>query len=389
MFQHNSVNLPILKKRAYNLRWATVPEGVIPLTAADPDFPSAPEIAEAVANFAKDRYYCYAPPDGLPECKESLANFFRTKRNIPTSADLIFPVDSAAFGIYLTCKAFLAPGDEAIIFDPVDFLFRYSIESVGGIAVPLAIPAGTAPVDFEKLEQLITPKTRMICLCNPLNPTGKVFTQEELVQLGDIAIRHKLIILSDEIWSNIVFVPNKYVSIASINKEIRNCTVTISGFSKSYGFAGLRIGMVMASNKEQYTKLLDASLHNSTIHGANVLSQIAATTALNQCGYWLDGFLKHLQAMRDICVDELNSIPGFRCISPDGCYVAFANIEGTGKSGSEIHELLLNEAKVAVVPGLKQWFGNGAEGHIRLSFATSEEILREALSRIKNTINSL
>ncbi len=366
-----------------------MPEGVIPLTAADPDFPSAPEIAEAVASFAKDRYYCYAPPDGLPECKESLANFFRTKRNIPTTADLIFPVDSAAFGIYLTCKAFLAPGDEAIIFDPVDFLFRYSIESVGGVAFSLAIPAGTAPVDFEKLEQLITPKTRMICLCNPLNPTGKVFTKEELLQLGDIAIRHKLIILSDEIWSDIVFTPSNYVSIASLNEEIRNLTVTISGFSKSYGLAGLRIGMVMASNKEQYTKLLDASMHNSTIHGANVLSQIAATIALNQCGYWLDGFLKHLQAMRDICVAELNSIPGFRCIAPDGCYVAFANIEGTGKSGSEIHELLLKQAKVAVVPGLKQWFGDGAEGHIRLSFATSEVILKDALSRIKNTISSL
>ncbi len=389
MFQHSSINLTILKKRAYNLRWATVPEGVIPLTAADPDFPSAPEIAEAVSAFAKDRYYCYAPPDGLPECKESLANFFRTKRNVPTSADLVFPVDSAAFGIYLTCKAFLAPGDEAIIFDPVDFLFRYSIESVGGVAVPLAIPAGTAPVDFEKLEQLITLKTRMICLCNPLNPTGKVFTKEELLQLGDIAIRHKLIILNDEIWSDIVFAPSTYVCIASLNEEIRNSTVTISGFSKSYGLAGLRIGMVMAGNKVHYTKLLDASLHNSTIHGANVLSQIAATTALNNCGYWLDGFLKHLHAMRDICVAELNSIPGFHCISPDGCYVAFANIEGTGKSATDIQELLLHQGKVAVVPGLKQWFGDGAEGHIRLSFATSEELLREALARIKHTINSI
>src|ERR1700761_6515622 len=130
MFDHSAINLDILKKRAYNLRWATVPEGVIPLTAADPDFPSAPEIADAICDFAKERYLCYCPPSGLPEFNESMARYFRDKRGIPTSADLIFPVDSAAFGIYLTCKAFLQPGDEAIIFDPVDFLFRYSVEAV-------------------------------------------------------------------------------------------------------------------------------------------------------------------------------------------------------------------------------------------------------------------
>src|SRR5579871_1958645 len=118
MFDQESVNLDILKKRAYNLRWATVPEGVIPLTAADPDFPSAPEISEAVCNFTKDRYYCYGPPDGLPEFKESVAQYFVEKRQIPASPRFIFPVDSAAFGIYITCKAFLSAGDEAIIFDP-------------------------------------------------------------------------------------------------------------------------------------------------------------------------------------------------------------------------------------------------------------------------------
>ena len=127
MFKNNSVNLTLLKQRAFNLRWATLPEGVIPLTAADPDFPSAPEISEAISSFAKDKYYCYGPPEGLPDFKESIATYFQVKRNVPVSPAFSFPVDSAAFGIYLTCKAFLSPGDEAIIFDPVDFLFRYSI----------------------------------------------------------------------------------------------------------------------------------------------------------------------------------------------------------------------------------------------------------------------
>lgn len=386
MFSNNTINLELLKQRAFNLRWATVNEGVIPLTAADPDFPCAPEIAEAICSYSKDRYFSYAHPEGLPEFKESIANYFQQKRNVPVSPAFTFPVDSAAFGIYLTCKAFLKSGDEAIIFDPVDFLFRYSIETVGATAVPFSIPPGTDNVDFLNLEKLITKKTKMICLCNPLNPTGKVFTKQELLQLGNIACKYNLIILSDEIWSDIVFKPNVFTSIASLNQDIRNKTITITGFSKSYGLAGLRIGAVIAHNESDFVRLMEASLHNATVHGANILSQIAATTALTKCEYWLDDFLVHLTKMKDLTVNELNSIPNFECIAPEGCYVAFTNIKGTKKSSQEIQDILLNEAKVLVVPGLKQWFGDGAEGYIRMSFATSEEILTDALSRIKKVM---
>ena len=387
MFDRTFVNLATLKERAYNLRWAMVSDGVIPLTAADPDFPSAPEIHEGLSDYIKERYLCYGPPDGLPFFKESVSRFFQEKRNLNCSPSLIFPVDSAAFGIYLITKTFLNPGDEAIIFDPVDFLFRYSIETVHAKAIPFAIPPGDDSIDFDRFEGLITAKTKMICLCNPLNPTGKVFTKAELLKIGEIAVKHPLIILSDEIWSDIVFKPSIYTSMASLGKDIQNHTVTVTGFSKSYGLAGLRIGAVLASNTEHYKRLIDASLHNSTIHGANVLGQVAAATALNKCSKWLDGFISHLHNMRDLCTQELNSIPGIKCLAPEGCYVAFANITGTGKSSKEMHELLLKEAKVAVVPGLKEWFGEGADGYIRLSFATSENILKEALHRIKNTLN--
>jgi aspartate/methionine/tyrosine aminotransferase len=389
MFDQSSVDLEILKRRAFNLRWATVPEGVIPLTAADPDFPSAPEIAESIIRFTKDRYLSYGPPEGLPEFKESVARFFVEKRNVPATPDLLFPVDSAAFGIYLICKAFLSAGDEALIFDPVDFLFRYSVENLGAVAVPFSIPPGDTPVDFEQMEQLIGSKTKMICLCNPLNPTGKVFTRAELTGIGELALKYNLIILSDEIWSDIIYTPHVFTSMASISEEIRNHTVTVTGYSKSYGLAGLRIGTVVASNQQHYSKLFEASLHQSTIHGANVLSQVAVIAALDDCGYWLDGFVAHLHKMRDLVVSALNTINGFRCIAPEGCYVAFADITGTGKSSSEIQQILFENAKVSVVPGLQQWFGQGAEGYIRLSFATSEDILTQALSRIKNSINSL
>ncbi len=386
LFGHNQINLNILKNRAHNLRWASNPDGVIPLTAADPDFKSAPEIAEAICRFTRDRYFCYGHPEGMPEFKETVADYFNGKRSVGTTPDLIFPVDSAAFGLYLTCKTFLSKNDEAIIFDPVDFLFRYSIEAVGATAVAFKIPAGKPEIDFNNLETLITPKTKMLFLCNPLNPTGKVFTKEELLKFGEIACRHNLIILSDEIWSDIVFYPNHFTSIASLSKEIKERTVTVTGFSKSFGLAGLRIGAVMAGSKNLYTKLINASLHQTTIHGSTLLGQVAATAALNECGYWLKDFLKHLHEMRTLCVDGLNNIPGFKCLAPEGCYVAFVDIKGTHQSSNTIQQLLLNEAKVAVVAGLKEWFGEGADGYIRLSFATSDNILKEALQRIKTTI---
>jgi aspartate/methionine/tyrosine aminotransferase len=385
MFGSDSVNLPLLKQRAFNLRWASVPEGVIPLTAADPDFPCAEPIREAIHAFTQDGYFSYGDTLGYAPFKEALANNYASVKYTAFHPTHIFPVDSAAYGIYLICKSFLQSGDEAIIFDPVDFLFRYSIETVGATAVPFAIPAGTALVDFTSLEEIITPQTKMICLCNPLNPTGKVFSKEELISLGEIAIKHDLLILSDEIWSDIIFKPAVFTSMASLDEEIRKRTITVTGFSKSYGLAGLRVGAIMTTNDQHFNIIYQSSMHQSTVHGTNILGQVAATAALNECGNWLKEFIEHLHKMRDITVASLNNIKGMQCIAPDGCYVAFANITETGLTSEEIHKHLFDKAKVAVVPGLKQWFGKGAEGYIRLSFATSEEILNDALSRIINS----
>jgi aminotransferase len=388
MFDETEIDPAILRRRAFNLRWATVPEGVIPLTAADPDFKSAPAIADAICRYAGERYLCYGPPEGLAEFRESMAAYYKNRRSAPVSPSLVIAVDSAAFGIYLTCRAFLKPGEEAIIFDPVDYLFRYSIEQLGAKAVPLPIPQGTE-AGFERLEKLITPKTRMICLCNPLNPTGKVFTRSELEILGRIAVKHSLIILSDEIWSDIVFRPHTYTCMASLGEEVRNLTVTVTGFSKSYGMAGLRIGAVMAHNQAHYDRLMAASLHQSTVHGANVLSQVGAVAALNECEQWLRDFVDHLHDIRDYVVGRLNGMKGLSCVAPEGCYVAFADIRGTGKTSAEMQQLLMDKARVSVVPGLSKWFGDGAEGYIRLSFATSRGILKEALDRMEKTINTI
>lgn len=388
-FSPNDIKKALLRERAYNLRWAEVDKSVIPLTAADLDFPCAAPIIEAINKYVGSGYLNYGPPQGLLPIREAVASSMYKKRGLNIPANQILPVNSAAFGIYVACKAILSIGDEAIIFDPVDFLFRKAIESVGGKAIPFSIAPGAKDVDFSQLEALITKKTKMICLCNPLNPTGKVFTKKELLALANIAEKRGLIILSDEIWSDIVFEPNTFTSIASLDEEISNNTITITGFSKSYGLAGLRVGAVMTANSMLFKKIYDSSLHESTINGVSTISQIAATTAINDCQPWLEGFLQHLTKMRTLCMEEIQKTDGFSCVAPEGCYVAFINIRNTGMSAEELYFYLLNEARVAVVPGLNQWFGEGAECYIRISFATSENILKEAFHNIQNAMNKI
>ncbi len=388
LFTDQTINYKLLRERAFNLRWANVPEGVIPLTAADPDFPSAPAISEALCRFIRDRYFPYAPAEGYLFFREAISAFYERVRHFKISPDLILPVDSAAFGIAVACKAVLKAGDEAIVFDPVDFLFKYCTEQAGATAKALPIPLNPeAPLDLEKLRSLIGPKTKMICLCNPVNPTGKVFTKDELQQIADIAREFNLLILSDEIWSDIVFKPHTYTSVASLDDDTAARTITVSGFSKSYGLAGLRAGLLMASDPELFGRLREASLHHSTVHGCNVLAQVAATTALNECSGWLSDFVNHLQQMRDLSLREIESIRGFRAFAPQGCYLLFCNISQTGMESLALQGMLMEKARVAVVPGLPRWFGDKAEGHIRICFSTSEVLLKEAFGRIRAVMN--
>ncbi len=386
MFYPDQVNLNVLKQRAYNHRWAEVPDGVIPLTAADPDLPCAPAISEAIIRYTKDRYFSYGPPQGLPFFREAVASQYEEKRKVRVDPSLVMAVDTAAYGIYLTCQTLLNKNDEAIIFNPVDFLFRYGIEAVGAKAIPYSIPQSPGNIDMESLEQLVSPNCKLLCLCNPLNPTGKVFTPAELQVFVDLAEKYDLHILSDEIWSDIVFAPASYTSIASISEAAYRRTIIVNGFSKSYGLAGLRIGSIIAPSQDIYERLLAISRHESTVHGANTLGQVAATAALNEGQDWLREFIDHLHEMRGLTVDRLNALPGITCLPPDGCYLAFANVSGTGMTSEALQVRILEEAKVMIVPGLDRWFGDGAKDHVRISFATSSEVLNEAFNRIASIL---
>jgi aspartate/methionine/tyrosine aminotransferase len=318
-----------------------------------------------------------------------MARFFQHKRGVDYQASNILPTDSAAAAIDLVCKTFLGPGDEAIILDPVDFLFRHSIEGAGAKAIPFRVGGPGSKAGFGGIDELVNEHTAMICLCNPVNPTGKVFSKEELEELASVAEAHGILILSDEIWSDIVFPPAVFTSMAAINKWCFANTITVTGFSKSYGMAGLRIGAIAMGSDEHYHMLLANSGYQSTVRGVPVIAQEAAVAALEHAGEWLEDFRNHLLLARNYTVNRLNSVPGFKCQAPDGCFVAFVDVRELGMDAGLLADFLTSRARVAVVPGLPRWFGGGAAGHIRISFATSLEILEESMDRITHSIVSI
>ena len=383
-FADEAVPLQALRTRAFNLRWAELPEGVIPLTAADPDFAAAPAIREAIAHEVAQGVFSYGPAGGLPAFRESVARYLRERRGAEVTADGVIAVNSAAAGLAMLARHWLKPGDEAIVFDPVDFLFAHTVRSAGGVPVAWRVDR-RSPLDLDRLASLCTKRTRMLCLCNPHNPVGRCFTREELAAIGRFCLERGMRLLSDEIWSEIVYPPARFTSALALEPEIAANAAVVHGFSKSFGLAGLRIGYVAFRDPAERQSVLQASEHPSTVDGAATLSQVAAAAAYDHALPWLDGFVRHLQARRDQCVEGLRRVPGVSVESPDATYVAFARVEAPARRGGEsieaFVERLRTEHGVAVVPGSPRWFGEGAAGHVRLCFATSAGLLGEGLRR--------
>jgi len=385
-FGDDDIDLPRLRERAHALRWATVPDGVIPLTAADPDFPVAPEIRTAIKEYVDSGVLSYGPSEGLRPFREAVANTLAIRRGLRCTKDQIIATDGVASAMQLVARFALRPGDEAIVFDPVDFLFKQSVEAVGGHVVYLPVDTTTGIVALDSLDRLISARTRLICVCNPLNPLGRVLTRAELLTIGTWAAAHGIWIMADEIWSDIIYPGHEHISIATLSPEIAARTVTLGGFSKSFGLAGLRVGFLHAPSTEIASQLLELSGAMTTVYGVSTVSQVAAIAAYVHAGHWLDAFVLHLTAMRDLVVERLNGIPGVVCRPPEGTYVVFPDVHRLGRSSEEIADYLLRDARVAVVPGATRWFGPGAEGHIRLCFSTSRRILTEALDRIEQAL---
>lgn len=382
------VRLDLLRRYAQN-RWAKLSEDVIPLTAADPDFRAAPPIREAMKRVAEDGIFSYGADGGGPRFKEAVAAFITENKGYACSPDQIHAVSGVAQAMMITAKAFLEPGDEAILFDPVDFLFGRSVDAAGGRRVYSVVDRETRSFDLEGLKGLVTPNTRMLCVCNPHNPLGRVLTENELETMVDLAVDCDLVIMSDEIWSDIVYDGRKHVATATISGASER-TVSLYGFSKTYGLAGLQLGYIVAQSPELMERVRTAA--PGYFYPVNTVSLEAGIVALEEAWPWVEGFLRHLTMVRDYAYSRLRDIPGVAVHKPEGTYALFPDVSSFGLSSEEIAAYLLEEAKVAVVPGHGEafsYFGPGGEGHVRLVFCTGMEIMAEALDRVEAALARL
>ena len=389
-FSDNIVRLDLLRERAFNMRWAQQPADIIPLTAADPDFPICPAIQEQLVRYVRDGVLSYGPPEGLPQFRESVARWMNETRHMPCAAEEVFAIDSAASGMAVLARASLAAGDEVLIPDPVDFLLHHTVQRAGAVPVRVRVEPGTSAQDFIRdMESRLTARTRMLWLCNPHNPLGVVYSREWQQRVAEWAISHDLRIVSDEIWSDIVYAPHQHVSLASISPEIARNTVTVYGFSKNFALAGLRVGCLICPDPEWKKEIVAASDAESTVYGVSVLSQVAVVAALNDGREWLAQFVQHLQAQRDYVVSRLAKWPGVTVDPPQGTYVIFPDVRSLADDSEALCQQLREQARVALVPGAPRWFGPGASGHLRICFATSRRILQEAFDRLEPVVTQI
>lgn len=393
LFADSQVDRAILRQRAFNFRWATLPDDVIPLTAADPDFPMAQEIREALHDYIAAGYMSYGPAEGLPEFRTACADWLARRHGIPGRPDCLLATNSAASSLYLAARYCLEPGQQALIADPVDFLLERSVVAAGCTVKRFPVWPRENPeprFDLDAIRAMIEPgKTRLLSLCNPHNPLGMVWNERELRELAELALEHDLWILSDEVWGDIVHPPHRLVSVASLGPEIAARTFTVTGFSKNFALAGLRLGVLVSPSPEIHQAIVTMSHADETAYGVSTLSQIAGIAACTSAGPWQRRFLRHLCLRRDHAVARLRQMPGVTCHLPQGTFVAFPRLTGFDGDPTELVDQLRDRYRIAVVPGSPRFFGPAAAGHLRISFATSKGILDEGLDRLERGLTEL
>ncbi|MFM6983322.1 MAG: pyridoxal phosphate-dependent aminotransferase, partial [Chitinophagaceae bacterium] len=306
------------------------------------------------------------------------------KRNYNATIDpsMVLPVNSAAYGLYTVMKHILTgEHDNVIIPDPVDFLFRKSVENAGAEVRTCAMQSGSANFDLDQLVNLIDENTRAIMICNPNNPLGLQIESQHLQSLIHLAEACGIYIVSDEIWADIHF-GKSACSLFSDQLSRYKKSIVVSGLSKNYGLAGLRIGYIICREQEVYQSVFNCSGHATTAFGLQGIAQVAGTAALTECDYWLEAFRQHLKEMKQLSEEILSQSKLLQLIETDATYLLFPKIKDETISSETYIDFIRLTAKVALVPGGVNWFEKASEGRVRICFASSKAILSEALERV-------
>jgi aspartate aminotransferase len=350
----------------------------------EPDFDPHPLIREAAHHAIDAGYSHYSPNMGFPDLREAIAVKLREENGIPVVMENIMVTHGAAQALFTALFALLNKGDEVIIFEPAFSLYAAATEFCGGraVAVPLDQNNGFH-IDFTVLEKAFSDRTKGIIINTPHNPTGVVFTREELERLSLLAKRFDIWIISDEIYEKIIYDDHIHHSIASFPGMFER-TITVNGFSKAFSITGWRLGYMGAPEimLEQILKI-----QQNSVACANTIAQRAGLAALQNAGTICEESLTRYTALRDLFCGIIHIIPGIRCFKPQGTFYAVIETSGTGLGGSELALYLLNQFGIVVVP--QTAFGKTCSNFIRFSFCIPEAKIREGLERFKNGIRAL
>jgi aspartate/methionine/tyrosine aminotransferase len=350
---------------------------IIHLELGEPDFHPAAPVVDAVRAAVAEGRDRYVATRGIPPLRSAIAEYLKRTRRLDIAAEQVLVAPGCKMALALAMMALIEPGDEVLYPDPSFPIYPSFTRGLGAKALPYALrEENKFQPDLAEIAAKITPKTRMLIFNSPNNPTGTVFTDSVIAQIAELAKKHDLWVIADEIYARILF-NGEYKSIWAL-PGMAERTVIIDGFSKSFAMTGWRLGYAVA--QKHVIDALDMLVLNTFTCTAE-FSQVAAIEALRDSTNAVPAMVEEYRKRRDLFVERLNRIPGFRCQLPDGAFYAWVNIEETGIPAEEVQRVLLEEAGVAGIAGAA--FGAEGKNYLRFSLVSAAHLLEDALERIQ------
>jgi aspartate/methionine/tyrosine aminotransferase len=358
---------------------------VINLGIGEPDFPSPPHVNEAVSRAMREGKTHYPPTNGIPELREALAKKAKKDYGLiydPESEILV--TVGATEAIFLALMATINPEEEVLIPDPGFLCYEPAVRLCGGIPIHVSLQENKSfTLNFSSVISQITDKTKVIIVNSPHNPTGSVFSYEDLARLAKLAVEYDLIVISDEVYEKITYDNVKHHCMATF-PGMRDRAIIVNSFSKTYAMTGFRLGFVYGPAELVSSMLLVHQYLLACVDGPAQYGGLAALEGSQDC---VEEMVHEFNRRRLLIHSRLNKMEGVRCSLPKGAFYVFPNVKSFGVSSESLAEHLLKEAKVITVPG--SGFGAKGEGYLRLSYATSYEQIEEALDRIEVALKKL
>lgn len=352
-------------------------QDVVSLSAGEPDFDTPGPIKDACIESLQKGNTKYTPATGALDLKKAICEKLKRDNGLDYKPENIVVSCGAKHSLYNLLQVILNPGDEVIIPAPYWLSYPEMVTLGGGKSVIIETKEedGFVPTT-EDIKKMITPKTKAFILNSPSNPTGGVWSESQMKELAELAKKHSFLIISDEIYEKLLYEGLTHTSIASLDDEVKKLAVTVNGMSKSYSMTGWRLGYLAA--EKGIVKLLSGLQSHSTSNPTS-FAQAGGVASLDpKMEEKVNEMHKKFTARRQLILDELAKVPSLKAFPPKGTFYVFVNISKTGMDSMEFSTKLLDEAKVAVVPGA----AFGAPNHVRMSFATSEENIVKAVRRI-------